>query len=366
MEFLLAELCEQVMTANAARRPVFIRGGGTKSFYGASRLHAEPDSHAVLDVSNYAGVVHYEPSELALTARAGTLLSDIERTLDEQGQMLAFEPPRFGAASTLGGCVAAGLSGPRRMTAGPLRDYVLGTRLLDSSGSVLRFGGEVMKNVAGYDVSRLLAGSMGIFGLVLEVSLRVVPKPLREATLVFEMPQVEALERFGVWRGRPLPISATAWVAQGAASGRLWVRLSGNDAAVVQAISQLGGQVAEDSLACAFWRSLRDQTHESFSGRPLWRVAVPPGTPPLAHGATRLMEWSGGQRWLSDVDSGAALRQSAQQAAGHATLYRYETAAPDVPVFHPLPSALLAISQRLKRELDPAGIFNPKRLFPDF
>jgi glycolate oxidase FAD binding subunit len=370
MEFVLTELCQQVLTARAAERPVHIRGGNTKHFYGEPcRADVIPDM-AILDISVYQGIINYQPSELVITARAGTLLSEIERTLDEQGQMLAFEPPRFGAASTLGGCVASGLSGPRRMAAGSLRDFVLGARLLDSSGTVLGFGGEVMKNVAGYDVSRLLAGSLGIFGALMEVSIKVAPKPFQERTMVLETTEAEALALFNQWRGLPLPVSATAWHAanqagQGAPVGQLYIRLSGSEPAVLNGAQKIGGTSLDEAQARAWWDSLRDQTHPFFQARPLWRIAVPPNTPPLEAGPT-LIEWNGGQRWLSQVASPVDLRSRVARLGGHATLFRYDAAVADLPIFQPLEPGVRSISHRLKQELDPVGIFNPKRLFPDF
>lgn len=370
MEFELTELCQQVLTARAAERPVHIRGGGTKLFYGEPCLSDAIHETAILDISGYHGIINYQPSELVITARAGTLLSDIEQTLDEQGQMLAFEPPRFGAASTLGGCVSSGLSGPRRMAAGSLRDFVLGARLLDSAGTVLNFGGEVMKNVAGYDVSRLLAGSLGIFGALMEVSIKVAPKPFQERTLVLETTQSEALTLFNQWRSMPLPVSATAWYAEGAAAnagfrGHLHIRLSGSEPAVLNGVKRIGGTSVDESQARAFWDSLRDQTHSFFQARPLWRIAVPPHTPPLDAGPT-LIEWNGGQRWLSHVAAPAELRARVAGLGGHATLFRYDAPHADLPIFQPLEPGVRSITHRLKQELDPVGIFNPKRLFPDF
>jgi glycolate oxidase FAD binding subunit len=366
MNFVLSELCQQVMTARAGERPVCIQGGGTKSFYGEPGDRDIISEAAMLDLSSYHGVVNYQPSELVITARAGTLLSDVENTLAEQNQMLAFEPPRLGAASTIGGCVASGLSGPRRMAAGSLRDFVLGAKLLDSSGSVLSFGGEVMKNVAGYDVSRLLAGSMGIFGALIEVSIKVAPKQFQERTLVFETDEAGALSLFTQWRSQPLPISATSWCAQeGNGAGLLHVRLSGSDPAVKNATTKLGGQQLDASSAPAFWDSLRDQTHAFFLARPLWRVALPPHTQPLNIGST-LIEWNGGLRWLAGVESGHELRRIVSGLGGHATLYRYDSKPADLTVFQPLAPAIKNISLRLKQEIDPVGIFNPKRLFSDF
>lgn len=365
MEFVLSEICQQVMAARGAERPIYIRGGGTKGFYGEPVSGGVVPDTAVLDMSAYHGIINYQPSELVVTARAGTLLSDLESTLDEQDQMLAFEPPRFGSASTIGGCIASGLAGPRRMAAGSVRDFVLGARLLDSTGMALNFGGEVMKNVAGYDVSRLLAGSMGILGPLLEVSIKVVPKPPRERTQVLDVDESQALELFNQWRGQPIAMSASAWLRDDDGAGRLFIRLSGTDPAVQSAIRRVGGEPLPEPQGHAFWASLRDQTHSFFDARPLWRVAVPPHTRALQQGST-LIEWNGGQRWLSQVQSPEALRSAVAAQGGHATLYRYDSKPADVPVFHPLDDSLKNINRRMKQELDPFGIFNPKRLFPDF
>ena len=263
MDFVLSELCDQVMTARAGHKPLFVMGGGSKSFYGNYRPVTPQDGHCLLDMTPYRGIVNYHPSELVVTVRAGTPLADLEAELAAHGQMLAFEPPHFGPAATVGGCVAAGLSGPRRMSAGA-RDFVLGARLLDSDGRMLSFGGEVMKNVAGYDVSRLLAGSHGIFGALLEVSLKVVPKPMQEVTLARPATQAQALSCFAQWRGKPLPVSATSWSGDAdGGEGMLCVRLSGAPPALASARQQIGGDAMEPDAAQAWWRSLREQTHTS-------------------------------------------------------------------------------------------------------
>lgn len=364
MQFVLSELSEQVMTARAAKRPIYIRGGATRQFYGEPFPDTVSSGLSWLDISSYHGIVSYEPSELVLTACAGTRLSEIEQALDERGQMLAFEPPRFGEAGTLGGCVASGMSGPRRMAAGALSDFVLGTRLLDANGNILRFGGEVMKNVAGYDISRLLAGSLGILGALVEVSIKVVPKPQYEATQVLEASEQQALDFCQQWRSQPLPLSATAWIAGEAGSvGHLHVRLSGNQSAVKQGMRTIGGESVMEEAGEAFWRALRDQTHTFFQSRPLWRAVVPPGTPPLGAGPT-LVEWHGGLRWVAA--SGEDLRRQAQAAGGSASLYRYAGHAPGQSVFHPLNPALMQIHRRLKEEFDPVGLFNPNRYYPEF
>ncbi|OZI33928.1 glycolate oxidase subunit GlcE [Bordetella genomosp. 10] len=366
MEFVLSELCDQVMTAHAGHKPVFITGGGSKAFYGNHRPLRPQDGHCLLDVSAYHGIVNYQPSELVVTARAGTPLKDLEAALAERGQMLAFEPPHYGRGATVGGCVATGLSGPRRMAAGAVRDFVLGARLLDAQGRVLGFGGEVMKNVAGYDVSRLLAGSQGIFGAILEVSLKVVPRPMEESTLCLEADEAQALAWFARWRGEPMPISATAWLPVPGLPGQLWVRLSGAPPAIASARARIGGETVDAGRAADHWASLREQTHPFFDrGHGLWRLALPPATPPLGLGPT-LIEWGGGQRWLCAGANGdaAALRAAARARGGHATLFR-PARQEDVPadgVFHPLEPGVAQLTRRLKQEFDPLGLFNPGRL----
>lgn len=364
MEFVLSELSEQVVTARAAQKPLTIRGGGTRLFYGDPPPAADPAGW--LDLSAYRGIVGYEPSELVLTARAGTPLAEIEDLLASQGQMLAFEPPRFGAGGTLGGCVATGLSGPRRMAAGALADFVLGTRLLGADGNVLRFGGEVMKNVAGYDISRLLAGSLGILGALVEISIKVMPRPRCEATRVLALDEAAALRQCLDWRARPIPISATAWVPdESGRSGRLMVRLSGNESAVRQGQASIGGDAMDEAGADAFWLGLRDQTHAFFRQRPLWRISLPPRVPVLDLGPT-LHEWGGGLRWLSGDQDAPALRARVQALGGSACLYHRGGVSRDVPVFHPLSSGVMQIHRRLKQEFDPTGVFNVHRLAPEF
>lgn len=359
MKHELTGLCQQVAAARDSRTPLRIQGGNTKSFYG------EPAAAGtVLNMSGYSGIINYEPSELVITARAGTLLSDIEKTIDAQGQMLAFEPPRFGPTSTLGGCVASGLSGPRRMAAGALGDFILGARLLDSAGNLLSFGGEVMKNVAGYDVSRLLAGSLGSLGPIVEVSVKVLPKPACEQTQCLELDESGALERLNQWRSLPLPISASVWrPEQGGAAAQLMLRLSGSAPAVESAVAQIGGDTLQADSAAQLWAGLRDQTDPFFQARPLWRLAVPPTTPTLGLGDT-LIEWNGGQRWLStDMDAGE-LRRRVADVGGHATLYRYLDKPAGVSIFHSLPATLERINRRMMEQLDPVGIFNPGRRLP--
>jgi glycolate oxidase FAD binding subunit len=341
----LAALQERIRAAAERATPLELRGGGSKRFFGNA------PRGQVLDTRAYAGITDYEPSELVLSARCGTPLAEVEQALAAKGQCLAFEPPHFGAA-TFGGCVAAGLSGPRRVASGALRDFVLGVKMVDGRARVLDFGGRVMKNVAGYDLSRLVAGSLGTLGLIAEASIKVLPVPRAERTLRLEMDEARALEALNRWAAEPLPISASAWHA-----GMLHVRLSGSEPALAAGAARIGGEALAD--ATAWWRALREQTHPFFAGEEdLWRLAVPSSTPPLVLGA-QLLEWHGGLRWLRS-GAGAGVRAAAARAGGHATLFRARDKS--AGAFAPLDPVLLRLHRSLKEAFDPAGIFNPGRL----
>jgi glycolate oxidase FAD binding subunit len=425
---MLDALIERIRAAHETRSPLIIQGGGSKTFYG------NPDEGEVLSARKFAGVVDYQPGELVLTARAGTPLAEIEAMLAGQNQMLAFEPPHFGefplmqplairpspqagksllipnpdgttkqsttppsgqvaaylphaeegandalrapkpVYATLGGSIAAGLSGPRRPYAGAARDFVLGVRIIDGTGQPLRFGGQVIKNVAGYDVSRLMVGALGTLGLITEVSLKVLPKPAAETTLQFELDEAAAILKMNQWAGQPLPLSATSWHA-----GLLTVRLSGAASAVQAAQARLGGEALKD--AAGFWQRLRDQTTPFFDRRPLWRLAVKPSAPPLNLGDAQWIEWGGAVRWLARDLPPAVLRETARAAGGHATLFRGNPLPSPPPhagaganvvpnaihgAFAPLTPALLALHRNLKQRFDPRGILNRGRLTPDF
>jgi glycolate oxidase FAD binding subunit len=353
MEQVLQEFKERIAAAAHAGTPLRLHGGGSKDWYGQT-LQGEP-----LDTRAYRGIVAYDPTELVVTARCGTPLAELERVLAEQNQMLAFEPPHFGAA-TVGGVVASALSGPRRQCAGAVRDFVLGAVLLDGQCCAQRFGGQVMKNVAGYDVSRLLAGSLGTLGLILEVSLKVLPKPFFETSLRFALNQADALAQLNAWGGQPLPISASAWH-----DGTLTLRLSGADAAVKAARRRLGGE--EMPEATPFWTALREQRDDFFAAAGeagLWRLSLPSVAAPLALPGRQLIEWGGAQRWLHSSADAAAIRAAAIQLGGHATLFRGGDKS--AGVFQPLAPTLAKIHLRLKNAFDPAGIFNPGRMYEDF
>jgi glycolate oxidase FAD binding subunit len=350
MEQAAAALAERVKQAAARGVRLRIVGHGSKDFYGGP-LRGEPLATAPL-----AGVVEYEPAELVLSAGAATPLPELEAVLAQRDQMLAFEPPRFAGRGTLGGAIAAGLAGPRRAYAGAPRDFVLGVRLIDGRGRLLRFGGRVLKNVAGFDVSRLLVGSLGTLGVLTEITLKVLPRPAQELTLCFELSQAEALERMNRLAARALPLSASAWLDR-----RLYVRLSGPSAALRAARHELGGEELPD--AAAWWDALRDQRLEFFArARWLWRVSLPPTAPPLETAACTAIEWGGALRWIADPADAHALRATAARHGGHATLFR----APQKPggAFAPLPGALLELHRRIKAVFDPAGVFDAARLDP--
>ncbi|KQT12239.1 glycolate oxidase subunit GlcE [Ramlibacter sp. Leaf400] len=362
MDGALTDCIERIRAASARGTPLRVRGGGSKDFYG------EPATGEVLETAGLNGIRSYEPSELVVTVGAGTPLAELEATLAREGQCLPFEPPRFGGAATVGGMVAAGLSGPARASVGSVRDYVLGLSMVNGRGELLTFGGQVMKNVAGYDVSRLMAGALGTLGLIVEVSLKVLPRAPAEATLRFELPQAEALKRLHAWGGQPLPLNASRW-AEEASGPALTLRLRGAVAAVDAACHALGGERIDDGVAQADWDACRDHRLSWFAeraGRDLWRLSVPQTAPVLDLPEPPLVEWHGGQRWVSAELGGAdRLRRVAERAGGHATLFRANAAGTRTPRFHPLAPPLDRIHRELKREFDPAGIFNRGRLYPD-
>jgi len=353
MDQVLQQFRDRIISATRSGTALRIRGNGTKDWYG-QELNGE-----LLDTTAYSGIISYDPTELVVTARAGTNLREIGKALAEKKQMLAFEPPRFDGLATVGGIVASGLSGPRRQAVGSVRDFVLGTVLMDGKGETLHFGGQVMKNVAGYDVSRLLTGSLGTLGLILEVSLKVLPRPFAQHSLQFVMSEQDALHQLNIWGGQPLPLSASCWV-----DGHLYVRLSGAQAAVDAAIAKMGGTDLPE--AENFWDGVREQTHTFFSAQQqaLWRLSLPTVAPPLALPGEQMIEWGGALRWLKTSADAANIRAAVAAAGGHATLYKGGDKS--VGVFQPLAPAVARIHRNLKQAFDSAGIFNPRRMYTDF
>ncbi len=359
----LSRLVDRVHSARAARTTLDIKGGGSKHFY------AEPPVGEPLDMRALAGISSYEPSELVVTARAGTTLAELESVLAERGQCLAFEPPRCAPGCTVGGMIAAGLSGPSRASAGAVRDFTLGVTLLNGYGEVLSFGGQVMKNVAGYDVSRLVTGSWGVLGAICEASIKVLPVRPAMVTLAFSIDEPQALSCLWAWGARPLPLQASAWM-----DGRLLVRLAGAQSAVQEARRDLcaampGGEALDPDVASPWWESIRDQHHAFFTfsaaelahGECLWRLSLPATTAPLQLAGGQLIEWGGALRWWRSAATAEVMRSAAAQAGGHATLVR--AADKSAGAFAPPGAAAMRIHRSLKMAFDPAGIFNPGRLY---
>lgn len=342
------QLLEQVNQALAANTPLNIQGGGSKKFLGRAV------EGQLLDVRAHRGIVSYDPTELVITARAGTPLSELEAALDAAGQMLPCEPPHFAEGATVGGMVAAGLSGPRRPWSGSVRDFVLGTRVITGHGKHLRFGGEVMKNVAGYDLSRLLAGSFGCLGVLTEVSLKVLPKPRLVAGLRLEIDLERALLKLAEWGQQPVPISAASHDGQA-----LYLRLEGGEGSVNAARERIGGE----DLGAVYWSDLREQRLAFFAdARPLWRLSLPNNTPAVVLPGEQLVDWAGAQRWLKSDASAETVRAIASEVGGHATCF---TAGAVAQPFQPLAEPLLRYHRQLKAQLDPQGIFNPGRMYSE-
>jgi glycolate oxidase FAD binding subunit len=363
MDSAESQIIERIRAAAKAGTPLRIRGGGTKDFYGES-LQGE-----ILDTRALSGITSYEPSELVVTARAGTPLAELEAVLAEKGQYLPFEPPHFGEGATVGGMVAAGISGQPRASAGSVRDYVMGVAMVNGLGEPLVFGGQVMKNVAGYDVSRLMAGSLGVLGLITDVSLKVLGKASAEATLMFHCGQAEALKRLNTWGGQPLPLNASNWVS---ADGQeiLFVRLRGAAAAVEAACRTMGGERQDNAAVAPDWvlsREMKLPWFEERGERALWRLSVPQAAPVLDLPEEPFIEWHGAQRWVrAGAGDAARLRAEAAKAGGHATLFMPGSEAPAVTRFDTLKPPLDRIQRELKRQFDPHGIFNRGRLHPDY
>jgi glycolate oxidase FAD binding subunit len=345
-------LADRVRRAAADKRPLAIAGSGSKAFIG------NPARGETLSLAEHTGLINYEPTELVMTVRAGTPLIEVERSLADGGQLLPFEPPRFGGAGTIGGAVAAGLAGPRRFATGGVRDFMLGARIINGKGEVLRFGGEVMKNVAGYDVSRLMVGAFGTLGVLLDVSLKVLPAPEQERTLKLSLAADAVADRLDRWTAAALPVTGAAHDGEA-----LWLRLSGTSRALDAAAPVIGGERTDDN---DFWGALRDHALPFFELRQderLWRLALPPHSPRPNLAGRWLSEWGGRIHWLCSPEPVDAVRAATAEHGGHALLFRGR---PDDAAFPPLDAAMRALQARLKAALDPAGIFNCGRLYRDF
>jgi len=345
-------LQQAVARALTAKTPLKITGGGSKAFYGRE-ASGEP-----LCIDGHRGIVNYHPSELVVTARAGMLLTELEQMLAEQGQMLAFEPPHFGETATLGGAIACGFSGPRRPFAGSARDFVLGCKIINGKAEVLSFGGEVFKNVAGFDVSRLMVGALGTLGVLLEISLKVLPRPDAEWTCCFELPIADALAKMTRLASGPLPVSGLSY------DGReLHVRLSGAEKAVKTAATRIGGDAG--TADSAYWQELNEHQLDFFQAEMnVWRLSLPPAAKPLALAGDWVYDWGGGLRWLKTAEPAEAVFAAAEQAGGHALLFKRQNR--NGEVFHPLSGRLKQLNQHIKQAFDPYGLFNPQRMYQDW
>ena len=352
---IAAQLQAQVQEAIAHKTRLYVCGSKSKAFYGNPIITDED-----LDVSPHSGIIEYQPSELVVTVRAGTTLLELEKVLAKQGQILPFEPPMHSEKSTIGGVVAAGMSGPRRPFSGSVRDHILGVQMINGQGKIVTFGGQVMKNVAGYDMSRLMVGSLGSLGVLLTISIKVIPKPIQEITLAIDASSEQAITLFNQWRPTPLPLSASCFYED-----CLYIRLSGGIRATTAFSEKIDGDVLPN--ADSFWQVIRNQQHEFFNtlDKPLWRLSFPPATPALRRlESETLIEWNGAQYWLYSNAPTNIIRDIATKHQGHATLIKGNR--PGVNYFHPLPQGSITIQKRLKQNLDPHGIFSSGRLYKDF
>lgn len=345
---LSQELQQRVLDAYTNQSPLNIIGGNSKAFYGREAVGD------ALQVAGHSGVLNYEPTELVATVRAGTSLAELESLLADNKQMLPFEPPHLGSSATVGGTVACNLSGPRRPYAGAARDHVLGVKVINGKGEILHFGGEVMKNVAGYDLSRLMAGAMGTLGVILEVSFKVLPVAERELTLYRGCSIETAINTMNQWAGRAYPISAAVFDGE-----NLYIRFSGSDSAVAAAQKKFGGDVLTE--AEPFWSRIRELQHGFFKGNEnLWRLSLPPAASHLQLSGKQLIDWGGAQRWYKGPADMNTLRQAAQQAGGHAVLFRGGDRSQPFQSLNPV---MLRLHQNLKQAMDPQGILNPGRMY---
>ena len=343
------ELALHVRDAISRKYELNIIGGDSKRFYGGD-IKGES-----ISIAEHSGVINYQPNELVISARAGTPLKEIESVLAEKKQRLLFEPPHYGNTATIGGTVAANMNGPTRPWTGGVKDAVLGVKIINGNGEVLRFGGEVMKNVAGYDVSRLMVGSMGTLGILLEVSMKVLPLENKTITLMYELTEEKAIHRCNELNRQYLPLSAMSYY-----DNVLYVRLSGHEASVDAAYKTLGGELLNDAN---FWFSIREQSHSFFKQQGnLWRISVPAATLSMQELSTKsFIDWGGAQRWLISDMSAEEIREITAAVSGHATLFRRGDKNNDV--FHSLTNNQKALHQMIKQAFDPHGIFNPGRMY---
>ena len=344
-----------IQNAITEKSSVYIHGGNSKLFYG--NIVDAP----ALDVSQHTGIIDYDPTELCITVRAGTLLSDIEKTLAAENQILPFEPPQYTSKATIGGAIAAGISGPRRAYSGSIRDAILGVKIINGHGEIVTFGGQVMKNVAGYDLSRMMVRSQGTLGVILEVSIRLLPKPKNEITICLEGSQSFAIDFFQASRTKQMPITASAWCNE-----QTFLRLSGSEKVLADQLKKL---IKENKASPVkdpknFWNDIRDHKHPFFetTSKSLWRWSLPPASEELVQmNDNQLIEWGGAQRWITTNSPANLIHNSANSRKGYATLFK--GGLPETPSFHKLDDNLMKLHKQLKHNMDPHGIFNPGRMY---
>jgi len=349
------ELQNSVKDAISNNSPIYIHGGNSKLFFG-NIVNATP-----LDVSKHTGIISYDPTELCITVRAGTLLSDIEKALDAENQILPFEPPQYTSNATIGGALAAGISGPRRAYTGSVRDAILGVKIINGEGEIVNFGGQVMKNVAGYDLSRMMVRSQGTLGVILEASIRLLPKPKNEITVCLEGSHSFALNYFQTSRVQQLPITASAWF-----NDQTFLRLSGSEKSLAYQLKKI---VKENNATpvenpAHFWSDIRDHKHHFFgrTDKPLWRLSLPPASDEIVQiNDNQLIEWGGAQRWVNTNTPANIVHSSANSRNGYATLFQGDI--PETPCFPKLDENLMKLHKQLKKNMDPRGIFNPGRIY---
>jgi glycolate oxidase FAD binding subunit len=344
------EIASTIQEALDEKKALQICAGNTKQFYGRSI------NGTSISLAQHTGIIEYEPSELYVTARSGTPLSEIEKAVTDQNQILPCEPPHFGGSATLGGSIACGLAGPRRVSAGHVRDCVLGIEIVNGKGELLRFGGKVMKNVAGYDVSRLMCGALGTLGIIMTVSLRLLPKPESEQTIALSVDFETAVNKLNHWANTPIPITASFYDGK-----ELFIRLSSSTTAVKACTKSIGGEITDTGHL--LWNSIKEHEHSFFTTQnPLWRISVPPNTQKLNLPGEHVMEWNGALRWYSSDADEQTIRIEAERVGGHATLFKGDITH---QVFHPLPKTSMKVHKKLKQVFDPAGILNPGKMFAE-
>ncbi|MCP3850041.1 MAG: glycolate oxidase subunit GlcE [Gammaproteobacteria bacterium] len=362
-------LLNQVQTACENSQPLAIQGNGTRSFL----IHSGSDQ--VLSTSLHRGIVNYFPSELTVTVRSGTLLSELNDILAKEGQMLPFEPPHFSNDATIGGVIASGLSGSSRPFSGSVRDYVLGCRIINGRGEILQLGGEVMKNVAGYDLSRLVTGSYGSLAVILEVSLKLLPIPAQQKSFCLELQTMSLNQQVKQFMLAGYPITSACQIEDMA-----YIRLSGSEKGVDYSYNKIQQDFSQlKPVEDLFWSDLNEQKLPFFdSSRTLWRLSLPTSFPEnkeseleqlIGPNGRQLIDWGGALRWIYSEQSAENIRQFAKSCGGHAQLFyvsdKDKSLLKEMPKQQPLSPVLFKLHQQIKKAIDPHSLFNSGCIYPE-